>query len=64
MFVVIRMFFGPIKEGLIRTFWTVGVVGVAVKKNPMSLNEKLEKKWQLIFPTLEQNFQPNKAVCY
>lgn len=33
MFVVMRMFFGPINEGLIRTFCTVGVVGVAVNKS-------------------------------
>lgn len=55
------MFFGPINEGLIRTFWTVGVVGVAVKKQKKPLNEKLEKM-TIDFPTLKQNFQPNKEV--
>lgn len=55
------MFFGPINEGLIRTFWTVGVVGVAVKKRKTSLNETL-KKTTVDFPALKQNFQPNKVA--
>lgn len=32
MLVVMRMFLEPMREGLISTFWTVGVVGAARKR--------------------------------